>query len=100
MSWWSPGGTCPVISLVTGKEGSKVDLDRCKAWRCLAVRTGFSQKAAKAGGLLPLCSRFGHPEGESFWQGARSSLLHTSLGSNGHHLSIQRDAQQVTADVP
>lgn len=87
----------------SGSNRSKVNLDKCQEFRLIWQGTlGFHETSSSKG--CKVCSLraqgFGHPEGESFWQGVLSSLLHASLGSNCHHLSIHRDAQQVTADVP
>lgn len=39
---------------------------------------GFGGKLPSLEGVLPCAPGFGRPEGGSFWQGALSSLLHTS----------------------
>lgn len=68
----------------------------------LAVTLGFYQTSSRKGWRVCfLCAQgFGCHEGESFWQGVLSSLLQVSLESTSYHLSVHRDAQQVTADVP
>lgn len=70
-------------------------------WMNPAVHTGLLSgiKQARLEGLLR-AQGFGHPEGESFWQGVLSRLLQASLGSSCHHQPVHRDAQQVTADIP
>lgn len=72
-----------IISGNSGSNRNKINLDKCKAFRWVWQCTlGFYPTSSRQGWkVCSLCAQgFGHPEGESFWQGVLSSVLQASLG--------------------